>query len=71
MMSHNNRRVISVLKSSECSMCHEPKKPNEFFCAHCMDRLPNDLQHDLKQNDERTQMLAYADASLFLSNDWR
>jgi hypothetical protein len=37
-----------------------------------MDKLPRDLQHDLKdKKDERTQMLAYTDASLFLSNDWR
>jgi hypothetical protein len=70
-MYPTNRRVNSVLKSTECSMCHEPKNPNEFFCTYCMDKLPPDLQHDLKEKDERTQMLAYTDASLFLSNDWR
>jgi len=58
-------------KSNKCHNCKEIKENGCPFCNRCLDYLPTDVQYYLKSTEELTKVAAFADATLFLMNDWR
>jgi predicted amidophosphoribosyltransferase len=69
MTFHNN--ISKAREADKCPNCKEPKKNGQPFCQRCLDQLPTDLLYDFNQPHEFTQAAAFADACIFLMNDWR
>ena len=70
-MMSSIKKVEVAEKSNKCHNCKEIKENGLPFCNHCLDSLPTDILHDLRSTEELTKVAAFADATLFLMNDWR
>jgi hypothetical protein len=70
-MFNSNLVLDRIVKSPKCPRCCEPKPIGNVFCTNCLEKLPTDLASDLNEKDTYTRVVAYADATQFLMNEWR
>lgn len=71
MNSYDKTLVINACKSPVCPHCKKEKEKGSPFCKDCISKLPKDIEYDLTEPDNYTQVAAYADAAIYLMHDWR
>jgi len=70
-MMYPNEKYIKVVENSDsCGQCKKEKPKGQLFCQNCLAKLPEDITHDLSDIEVYTRVAAYADATIYLMNDW-